>query len=68
MQIIHLNIGKVYQYQHITFEFHRYCGVTFLRRKDHEMKENYDRPLRDWKALERWCKMSPEEQQMYRII
>ena len=67
MEIIHISYAKVYQFEHITFEYHYWCGSAFLRRKDHETKENWKRPARDWAALNRWCNLSEEQQKQYLI-
>ena len=65
--IKHMSYAKIYQFEHITFEFHRYCGPAFLRRKDHEEKNELLRPARDYAALGRWCRLSKDKQKKYLI-
>ena len=65
-QIIHISYGIGYQYKSITFEFHRVCGPTFLRRCDHEMK-NEQSNSRDNAMLNQWLTLSLEERENYRI-
>lgn len=64
---MHISFTRVYQYKHITFEFHQWLGPLFLRRKDHEAKNNQYRPMRDYALLYKWIRMSEEEQERYRI-
>lgn len=66
--IIKITTAKIYQFKSITFEFHRYCGPTFLRRKDWEPKPQQLRPMRDYAALAQWEKLNKDEREQYRIL
>lgn len=66
-QIIHITNCNVYRFKSITFEWHQYCGPTFLRRKDLEMKPALTRPMREYGLLGQWLQLSPVEREKYRI-
>lgn len=66
-KIIHMNICGGYQFEHIYFEWHNYSGPCFLRRKDDEPKPQQFRPLRDYKALARWERLSKDQQEEFRV-
>lgn len=67
VQIIHISIGKVYQYKHLIFENHHYCGPQFLRHKDHEDKDMRHASGRDWGVFNQWWRMDAEKREQYRI-
>jgi hypothetical protein len=64
---MHLSRNGGYQYKHIYFEWHVYCGPCFLRRKDSEPKNKQFRPMRDYAAINKWCELSPADKEAYRI-
>lgn len=66
-RILHMNICGGYRFEHIYFEWHNHCGPCFLRRKDSEPKPQQFRPMRDYKALARWEKLSTEQQEKFRV-
>ena len=67
VQLIHMSFSKVYQFKSITFEWHDYCGPTFLRRKDSEMKPQLQRPMREYGMLRQWLRLSKTEREQFRI-
>ena len=67
VQLIHLNIAKVYRYKHLTFEHHSYLGPQFLRQKDHEVKDMRNATLRDWGVFAQWNRMPKNQQEIYRV-
>ncbi len=68
-ELIHISYAKVYQFKHITFEWHSYCGPFFLRRKDLEPKdERKGRPMRDYGVLNQWLRLDKEDRENYRVI
>lgn len=64
---MHIDICRGYQLEHIYFEWYAYGGPCFLRRKDSEPKPQQFRPMRDYKALARWEKLSAEQQEKFRV-
>ena len=54
--IKHMSYAKVYQFEHITFEYHRYCGPAFLRRERSRRKkrtiETCKRLCSAWKMVQ----------------
>ena len=64
---MHLSICRGYQYKHIHFEWHSYCGPTFLRIKDSEPKSQQLRPMRDYAALAKWESLNKEEREEFGV-
>jgi len=52
--------GKCY-----LFEWHNYCGPTELRKSDHEPKKRNQKGF--WDVVEEFRRMTPEDQEHYRI-
>ena len=67
VKILHVHKHGGYQFEHIYFEWYNYSGPCFLRRKDDEPKPQQFRPMRDYKALARWEKLSAEQQEKFRV-
>ena len=67
VQLIHLNIAKVYRYKHLIFEHHSYLGPQFLRQKDHEVKDMRHCTGRDWGVFKQWKRMPKNQQEIYRM-
>lgn len=67
-KLIHISFSNVYQFEHITFEIHSYCGALFLRRCDHEPKNNQIRPMRDYAALSRFLNLTHKEKTFFKIV
>lgn len=64
---MHISISGGYQYKHIYFEWHSYCGPLFLRRKDSEPKPQQFRPMRDYAALWQWQQLTKQQQEEFRV-
>lgn len=64
---MHIDICGGYKFEYIYFEWYNYSGPCFLRRKDSEPKPQQFRPMRDYKALERWEKLSEDQQEKFRV-
>jgi hypothetical protein len=65
--IINITYQKIYEFQHLLFEYHPYMGPVFLRHKDCEPKNQQLRPSRDYGVLNKWEKLSKEEKETFRI-
>lgn len=67
MELIHISFAKIYQFKSITFEFHEYCGPTFLRRKDLEMRSDRSIQQRQWSEFGQWIRLSADQREEYRL-
>jgi len=67
MEVIHVSWAKVYKYKSICFDWHDYCGPTFLRVKDLESKNQQHRPMRDYGLLSQWLDLNDAEREKYRL-
>lgn len=67
MEIIHMSFAKIYKYKSLIIDWHEYCGPTFLRHKDHEVKDMSKIRCRQWGEFSQWYRLSEDEKEAFRI-
>ena len=67
MEIIHISWGKVYKFGRTTFDFHWYCGPTFLRKTSLEPRGWKNISSRNWADFNKWGKLNDNEKRKYLI-
>ena len=66
-EFIHVSYARIYRVGGVTFEWHRVLGALIINRHTDNERSYTNISARNWAQVDKFCRMSKDEREQYRI-